>query len=164
MFGHTLLRIDGKSKSNLISYAVNYSANTTDTNGFIYAWKGLTGRYKGYYSLMPYYLKVKEYNELEHRDMWEYRLKLTEAEVKKMLNHTWELNNIHSPYYFIDENCSYSLLFLIESARPDLHLIEKPACLSSLFIQCKFSLTVALWKMFSIGRLRAQKSENHGVA
>jgi len=125
MFGHTLLRIDGKSKSNLISYAVNYSANTTDTNGFIYAWKGLTGRYKGYYSLMPYYLKVKEYNELEHRDMWEYRLKLTEAEVKKMLNHTWELNNIHSPYYFIDENCSYSLLFLIESARPDLHLIEK---------------------------------------
>lgn len=125
MFGHTLLRIDGSSKSNLISYAANYSANTTDTNGFIYAWKGLTGMYKGYYSLMPYYLKVKEYNELEHRDMWEYRLNLTEAEVKKMLNHTWELHNIHSPYYFIDENCSYSLLFLIEAARPDLRLIEK---------------------------------------
>ena len=125
MFGHTLIRIDGSSRSNLISYAANYSANTTDTNGFIYAWKGLTGMYKGYYSLMPYYLKVKEYNELEHRDMWEYRLNLSEAEVKKMLDHTWELQNIHSSYYFIDENCSYSLLFLIESARPDLHLIEK---------------------------------------
>lgn len=125
MFGHTLLRIDGSSKSTLISYAANYSANTTDTNGFIYAFKGLTGMYKGYYSLMPYYLKVKEYNELEHRDMWEYRLNLTDAEVKKMLNHIWELHNIHSPYYFIDENCSYSLLFLIEAARPELRLIDK---------------------------------------
>jgi hypothetical protein len=125
MFGHTLIRIDGSSKSNLISYAANYSANTTDTNGFIYAWKGLTGMYKGYYSMMPYYLKVKEYNELEHRDMWEYRLNLSAAEVKKMLNHIWELQNIHSSYYFIDENCSYSLLFLVEAARPELRLIEK---------------------------------------
>lgn len=125
MFGHTLIRIDSDSKSNLISYAGNYAAETTDTNGFVYAWKGLTGRYRGFYSLMPYYIKVKEYNDLEHRDMWEYRLKLSEAEVKKMLDHIWELQNIKSSYYFIDENCSYNLLFLIEAARPELHLAEK---------------------------------------
>ena len=125
MFGHTLLRIDGSSRSNLISYAVNYSANTTDTNGFIYAWKGLTGKYQGYFSMMPYYLKVKEYNDLEHRDMWEYKLKLSTAEVGRMLNHIWELQNIHSSYYFLDENCSYNLLFLIEAARPQLHLADK---------------------------------------
>jgi hypothetical protein len=125
MFGHTLIRIDSDSKSNLISYAGNYAAETTDTNGFVYAWKGLTGRYRGYYSLMPYYIKVKEYNDLEHRDMWEYRLKLSGAEVKKMLDHIWELQNIKSSYYFIDENCSYNLLFLIEAARPELHLAEK---------------------------------------
>lgn len=125
MFGHTLIRIDGSSRSNLISYAANYSADTTDTNGFIYAWKGLTGLYKGYYSLMPYYLKVKEYNDLEHRDMWEYRLNLSADEVRKMLNHIWELQNIHSSYYFLDENCSYNLLFLIEAAKPELHLTEQ---------------------------------------
>jgi hypothetical protein len=125
MFGHTLLRIDGSSRSNLISYAVNYSADTTDTNGFIYAWKGLTGKYRGYYSMMPYYIKVKEYNDLEHRDMWEYKLKLSAAEVGRMLNHIWELQNIHSSYYFLDENCSYNLLFLIEAARPELHLTDK---------------------------------------
>ena len=125
MFGHTLIRIDSDSKSNLISYAGNYAAETTDTNGFVYAWKGLTGRYRGFYSLMPYYIKVKEYNDLEHRDMWEYRLKLSGAEVKKMLDHIWELQNIKSSYYFIDENCSYNLLFLIEAARPELHLAEK---------------------------------------
>jgi uncharacterized protein DUF4105 len=125
MFGHTLIRIDGSSKSSLISYAVNYSAANTDSNGLEYAWKGLTGMYKGYYSLMPYYDKVREYNDLEHRDMWEYKLNLTAPEVKIMLDHIWELQNIESSYYFLDENCSYNLMFLIEVARPELQLTDK---------------------------------------
>lgn len=125
MFGHTLIRIDGSSKSILISYAVNYSAENTDSNGIAYAWKGLTGMYKGYYSLMPYYDKVREYNDLEHRDMWEYRLNLTAPEVRMMLDHIWELRKIESSYYFLDENCSYNLMFLIEAARPELQLTNK---------------------------------------
>jgi hypothetical protein len=125
MFGHTLIRIDGKNKSSLISYAVNYSAANTDSNGLAYAWKGLTGMYKGFYSLMPYYDKVREYNDLEHRDMWEYKLSLTSAEVRRMLEHIWELQNIESSYYFLDENCSYNLMFLMEVARPELRLTEK---------------------------------------
>ena len=125
MFGHTLIRVDGSSRSNLISYAANYSADTTDTNGFIYAWKGLTGGYQGSYSIMPYYLKVKEYNDLEHRDMWEYQLNLSQPEVRKMLNHIWELQKIHPAYYFLDENCAYNLLFLIEAAKPELRLASK---------------------------------------
>lgn len=129
MFGHTLLRFDGEGKSSLVSFAANYAAATTDTNGFIYAYRGLFGRYKGYYSLLPYYLKVKEYSDLEHRDMWEYRLKLSPEEVRKMLNHLWELQNIHSPYYFLDENCSFNLLYLIEAARPDLHLTDRTGIL-----------------------------------
>lgn len=125
MFGHTLLRIDGSSKSNLISHAVNYSAYDTDSNGFLYAWNGLTGGYKGYYSLMPYYDKVREYNHLEHRDMWEYKLTLTPAEVKRMVEHIWELHKIESSYYFFDENCSYNLMFLVEVARPGIELTGK---------------------------------------
>jgi len=125
MFGHTLIRIDGSSKSNLISYAVNYAADATDTNGFLYAFKGLSGLYKGYYSLMPYYQKVKEYSDLEHRDMWEYRLKLSKEEVERMLLHALELQRIASDYYFLDENCSFNLLFLIEAARPTLHLSDR---------------------------------------
>ncbi|WP_239027778.1 Lnb N-terminal periplasmic domain-containing protein [Geomonas subterranea] len=129
MFGHTLLRIDGPSKSNLISYAVNYAADATDANGFLYAFKGLSGLYKGYYSLMPYYQKVKEYSDLEHRDMWEYRLRLTREEVDKLLLHALELQRIASDYYFLDENCSYNLLFLIEAARPTLHLSDRTGLL-----------------------------------
>lgn len=129
MFGHTLLRFDGPSKSNLISFAVNYAADANDSNGLLYAYKGLFGKYKGYYSLMPYYLKVKEYGDLEHRDMWEYRLKLSQAEVDRMLLHTLELERISSDYFFLDENCAFNLLFLIEAARPTLHLSDRTGLL-----------------------------------
>jgi len=125
MFGHTLLRIGSSYKSELLSYAVNYAAHSSDTNGLIFAYKGIFGKYPGYYSILPYYEKVKEYNDLEHRDVWEYALSLTAAEVRRMVLHIWELQGIASEYYFFDENCSFMLLFLLESARPSLRLTEE---------------------------------------
>lgn len=125
MFGHTLLRIGSTYRSDLLGYAINYAAATTDTNGFVYAYKGIFGKYPGYYTTLPYYEKVKEYNDLEHRDIWEYRLDLTPAQVDRMARHTWELLGIKSDYFFFDENCSFNLLFLLEAARPELKLAEE---------------------------------------
>ena len=124
MFGHTLINIDGPFQSRLLSYAVNYSAHTDESNGFAYAVKGIFGLYKGYYSILPYYVKVREYNDLERRDVWEYKLTLTPAEVGRMFRHIWELRDIYSDYFFFDENCSYNLLFLLEAARPSLQLTD----------------------------------------
>lgn len=125
MFGHTLVRIDSGFKSDLLAHAVNYAAKATDTNGFVYAFKGMFGFYKGYYAILPYYEKVKEYNGLEHRDMWEYSLNLSETEIRRMVFHIWELKDIHSDYYFFDENCSFDLLFLLEAARPSVRLTDE---------------------------------------
>ncbi len=125
MFGHTLIRIDTTYESKLLSYAANYAARVEDTSGFIYAFKGLFGYYKGFFSVLPYYEKVKEYGDMEHRDMWEFKLNLSEDEVRMMVMHLWELRDIYSYYYFFDENCSYNLLFLIEAARPSLDLTGK---------------------------------------
>ena len=124
MFGHTLLRIDSANDSKLLSYAVNYAARTAETSGLSFAMKGIFGLYPGYYSILPYYEKVKEYNNMRDRDMWEYTLSLNEKEVKKMFLHIWEMKEIYSDYYFFDENCSYNLLFLIEAARPSLRLTD----------------------------------------
>jgi hypothetical protein len=127
MFGHTLLRIDNSYHSELLAYAVNYAAVTDETNGFAYAAKGIFGLYKGYYSILPYYDKVREYSDMEHRDMWEYALDLTPEETRRMVLHIWELRNISSDYFFFDENCSYNLLFLLEAARPTVHLTDRAA-------------------------------------
>jgi len=124
MFGHTLISIQGPYESKLLSYAVNYSAVTDETNGFAYAIKGILGVYRGYFSILPYYEKLKEYSDLKRRDVWEYDLNLSEEETMRMFLHIWELRDIYSDYFFFDENCSYNLLFLLEAARPELNLTD----------------------------------------
>ena len=126
MFGHTFLRINSAYESRLLSYAINYAAdaNPDDTNAAAFAVKGLFGGYFGKYSLLPYYEKLKEYRDTEQRDIWEYDLNLNEEEVLKMTQHIWELNGTQSDYYFFTENCSYNMLWLIELARPSVHLRE----------------------------------------
>ncbi len=124
LFGHTLLGIEGPYRSKLLAYAVNYAAFTDEANGITYAFKGILGLYRGYYSLLPYYEKAKEYGDLERRDIWEYKLNLSPEETARMLRHIWELRDIASDYYFFDENCSFDLLFLLEAARPSLRLTE----------------------------------------
>jgi len=124
MFGHTFIRIDNEYQSKLLGHAVNYSAHTAESGGFFYALQGVFGFFKGYFSILPYYEKVKEYSDIEQRDMWEYNLNLTEAELQRMFMHIWELKDIYSYYYFFDENCSYNLLFLLEAGRPSLNLTD----------------------------------------
>jgi len=126
MFGHTFLRVNSAYKSRLLSYAINYAAdaNPDDTNAAAFAVKGLFGGYFGKYSLLPYYEKLKEYRDTEQRDIWEYDLNLNEEEVLKMVRHIWELNGTQSYYYFFTENCSYNMLWLMELARPSVHLRE----------------------------------------
>lgn len=125
MFGHTLLRVGSSYKSPLLSAAVNYAANDTDSNGLLYAFKGIFGFYPGYFALLPYYEKLNDYSGVEHRDIWEYSLDLTPEESRRLLLHTWELQAVASDYYFFDENCSFMLLFLLEAARPELRLAEE---------------------------------------
>lgn len=124
MFGHTLIRIDSKPRSDLLSHAATYAAVVNDRSNILYAFKGIFGFYRGYYSNLPYYVKVAEYNDMERRDIWEYELNLTEDEVYRMVLYIWELQDIYSDYYFFDENCSYNLLFLLEAARPSLRLSD----------------------------------------
>ncbi len=125
MFGHTFLRLDDKKGLALTANAVNYAAKTKETNGLIFAYQGLFGGYEGRYSVLPYYKKIKEYNNLERRDIWEYTLNLDEVELRRLLMHLYELKDIYADYFFFSENCSYNLLWLLEVARPDTHLVEQ---------------------------------------
>lgn len=127
MFGHTLLRIDRPNQSEqtrLLSFAVNFAADTGVEGGALFAIKGLAGGYRGYFSVLPYYDKVSQYSDIENRDIWEYQLNLKPAEIRRMLEHLWELDGQYVDYYFLTTNCSYILLSLINTARPDLELME----------------------------------------
>ena len=128
MYGHTLLRIDAKDqdeRTRLLAYSISYAANTNETSGLIFAVKGLFGGYPGLFSITPYYLKVREYSDIENRDVWEYQLTLTPEEIDRLLMHVWELGPVRFDYYFFDENCAYHLLSLLEVARPGLELTDR---------------------------------------
>ncbi|MEZ4693613.1 MAG: DUF4105 domain-containing protein [Aliarcobacter sp.] len=124
MYGHTFLRLSSNNQTPLISNAINYAAVTNETNGFLFAYKGLFGHYEGRYSILPYYEKIKEYNNLEQRDIWEYDLDLNQEEINRLVLHTFELKDSYSDYFFFKENCSYNILWLLEIARPSLDLVS----------------------------------------
>lgn len=126
MFGHTFLRVDRIQDKPLMSHAVNYAAKIDRRDPWvIFAFKGIFGRYPGYYSILPYHEKVREYTGMEQRDLWEYRLNLSVAETRRMIMHILEMRDIYSDYFFLDENCSYDLLFLLEAARPSVTLTDR---------------------------------------
>ncbi|MEO9749834.1 MAG: DUF4105 domain-containing protein, partial [Marinobacter sp.] len=128
MFGHTFLRLDPPREdeetnlilANTISYAADAAAHDSE---ILFAYKGIFGGYPGITSIQPYYEKIRLYSDIEHRDLWEYTLNLTQAEVDMMLAHTWEIRERNFDYYFFDENCAYRLLALIDVARPGTDLL-----------------------------------------
>ncbi len=125
VFGHTFLLIETKDKPRLTANSINYGAVTKITGGPLYAILGFFGGFKGYYGFETYYEKIKQYSDIDMRDIWEYRLTFTDEEKEKMLRHSFDLSGIYSRYYFTSENCSYNLLFLIEAARPSTHATDK---------------------------------------
>src|SRR5574341_92392 len=128
MFGHTLLRVDQKGQTEqtrILAYTINYAADVPPDAGVAYPVRGIFGFYKGYFSTIPYYLKVQEYRDIENRDIWEYRLRLSPDQLRRLLMHAWELGNAYFDYFFFKENCSYHILSLLEVAEPTLHLTDK---------------------------------------
>ncbi|TNF37780.1 MAG: DUF4105 domain-containing protein [Gammaproteobacteria bacterium] len=133
MFGHTFLRLDQPGKSGLLSYTLSYGAQADpQDNALQYVINGLTGGYKGVFSVQPYYETVQAYGDIEHRDIWEYTLNLTHTEVDQLIRHAWELRQIHFDYYFVHENCSYRLLSLLDVARPGSNLTHEQLSLYAL--------------------------------
>jgi len=128
MFGHTFLRIDQQGQTEhtrILAYTINYAAEVPPDVGMEFALKGIFGGYHGFFSTIPYYVKVQEYRDIENRDMWEYRLQFSHEQIHRLLMHTWEMGNAYFEYFFFKENCAYHILSLLEVADPLLHLTDQ---------------------------------------
>lgn len=128
-FGHTFLRLNRRErpageKRDLLEVGVDYSADVDTDNALVYGVKGIFGLFPGTFRRMPYYLKVREYNDVDSRDLWEYELTLSPAQVARLVDHLWELGQTWIDYWYLSENCSYHMLALLEVADPDLVLLD----------------------------------------
>ncbi len=129
LYGHTFIRLhrrrdDGTGSSALLDYAVNFAANPTTSNPLLYPLLGMSGRFFGTFSLMPYYVKVQEYNNAESRDLYEYPLNFSADEIDNFMAALWEAGPYGIRYWYMDDNCSYILLAMIESAKPSIAVTE----------------------------------------
>jgi len=127
-FGHTFLRInkapsarDGE-RYELSDYGVSYAAMKVSDNPFVYSFLGVSGLMPGTFEINPYYYKVREYNDFESRDLWEYDLDFTPVEVEMVVAYIWELLDVNFNYHYFSQNCSYRILSILETARPELNL------------------------------------------
>jgi hypothetical protein len=131
-FGHTFLRFnssthrnDDQDQAELLDYGINYAANMDTSNVLVYATKSMLGLFPGTFTAIPYYYKVREYNDFESRDLWEYKLRFTQEQIDLMVAHLWELKDTFFDYKFFTENCSYHILGLMDVGNPALGLADK---------------------------------------
>lgn len=119
-YGHTLINLNTseQSRNTLLDTSINYGADVPDDEGPVaYILKGIVGGYDGSFTHSKYYFHTQNYLENELRDLWEYKLNLSNEDQQFLLAHLWELLNHHYAYYFFNRNCvsrMYQLLSIID--------------------------------------------------
>ncbi|WP_227739144.1 Lnb N-terminal periplasmic domain-containing protein [Vibrio azureus] len=114
MYGHVLLKFNGNN-NRLLDNTFSYGAQVPNNeNKIVYMYQGITGGYQGHFSNQKYHHQNLVYNESELRDLWEYKLNVSQDKIDFLLAHLWELENAHMDYYFFKQNCGYQLAKLLE--------------------------------------------------
>ena len=126
IFGHTFLQVPhAKFNNQLLSYSFNYAADVAGSeNGIAYLFNGLVGNFPNKVDTIAYHRRLKTYSEIEGRDIWQYPLNLTPNEIETIVLHLWEIKDNVFDYFFLDENCSYQTLAVINVAKPKLDLTD----------------------------------------
>lgn len=113
-FGHIMLVFHDTTGHSLESDAIHFAAFLDHQDGFItYAYKGLTGKYDAHFIREPLFKRINLYSYLEQRYVHFHQLDLTQAQIKYLIFHLYELRKSTFKYYFLKENCAYQIDFLI---------------------------------------------------
>jgi len=111
-FGHTLLKFNTMRSSRglgLLDASLNYGARTNNDAALPYVFRGLTGGYSAALDGEKFFRLSAEYQELQKRDIYEYRLELSEFERDLVIAYSFEMARKEFTYYFLSDNCAYRL-------------------------------------------------------
>ncbi|MBU2541143.1 MAG: DUF4105 domain-containing protein [Candidatus Omnitrophica bacterium] len=117
-FGHAFLKFNTDSiddQVGLFDLTLNYGAVVPENeNTLLYVARGLFGGYKAGFSDKYFYTQDLVYSRTEFRDIWDYKLALTDYQRTLLILHIWEIAGNKFKYYFLDKNCVYRLAELLE--------------------------------------------------
>ncbi|MEK7285988.1 MAG: DUF4105 domain-containing protein [Nitrospirota bacterium] len=116
-FGHALLKLNTDVPDDPLGFfdlTINYGALIPEhENPLRYIVRGLSGGYEAGFSDRYFYTQDLVYTRTEFRDMWEYRLALSDQEQTLLILYIWEIVGKKFTYYFLDKNCAYRLAELL---------------------------------------------------
>jgi hypothetical protein len=120
MAGHLLVAVvyrpDARGVARVDSYGLGAQTGGLRSGSLDYILMGLTG---GFYSRIDreaFEVTLTRYGELEDRDLWRYRLKLSDGELRQVLTRLDELRlGGRKPYFFLQRNCTQLLVELLGS-------------------------------------------------
>ena len=115
-FGHTLLKFNSSEESqdtDLLDSALNYGAETENDPAVPYVIKGLTGLYSASLTQEKFFRLSAEYQEFQMRDIYEYRLELSEYQKNLVLSFSFEMIKKKYIYYFLNDNCAYRMNLIL---------------------------------------------------
>ena len=110
-FAHVMIKADTKqslaSRTDDDAFAINYTVARDGANSDAKAsMHSLFGGYAGVMEFYDYGEKRDVYLLDDERDIWEYRLNLSTAEVAQIMRHVWEIKDLKRPYFFTHDNCA----------------------------------------------------------
>jgi len=115
VFGHTFLRLNNNTIPKNKSISINYVAKLPSNISFIdYIKGGMSGDFVGQFKLVPYHIKLREYNYVENRNIWEFQLNISPIKLSHISDVLWQLKYAQFKYYFFDYNCSYMILAFLQ--------------------------------------------------
>lgn len=120
MMGHSFFKLDGKINNTNVSHAASFYTIIDTVNLFKIAYQNFYSGMKGQFSLRPYRETLLEYMN-ENRNVWEYKLKLSNYRRQLIYYHIWELKDVKLKYYFTSYNCSTVVYFSLVLAKPELY-------------------------------------------
>ncbi len=108
MMGHVFFNLKSKKDKNtkMKQNAVSFFTMIDTFNIPFLIYESTISGMKGYFVLSPYKKQISNYINNEERNIWEYRLKLTDIQKKLIYYHFWELKDIDLTYYFTGFNCA----------------------------------------------------------
>lgn len=115
-FGHIMLVFHNHDTPLPLADAIHFSAVTERDSFFRYAYRGLAGKYDGFFIREPLFVKQNEYNVHEQRALHFYELNFSAEEISRITLHLYELRKARFHYYFITENCAFHIGQLLNIA------------------------------------------------
>ncbi|MDD5371795.1 MAG: DUF4105 domain-containing protein [Sulfurimonas sp.] len=122
MMGHTFLKYSGINyQNNKVEHAVSFYTIIETLNLFELAYQNTYSGMRGFFALQPYQEAIKQYIDKENRNVWEYKLKLSDYRKRLMYYHIWELKDKDMQYFFTSYNCSTVIYYILSLANPKIY-------------------------------------------